>query len=160
MAFTPVTPTTTLYAWGQVRWRTNALSHTGRVTPGMVVGLSALDIEQGWFPVEVYNASGVQKILDLFQNKAATGIYEVTLDEILDDSASFIGKVTDVELCQAYPAGTKGWQHLAAKALVQEVKLDPKFTGNERTMKTYRVTPKNETLATATFAFTNDWTPT
>lgn len=144
--------------YGRVRFRVKALTHSTRVEPGVVMAIGQIDFEKKFHEEKIFNASGVRQLQALYQIDAASGVVELEIEEIGDDTASWQGAQTDVELVQTFPQGTTvGWQYLAAKARVEIIGLAPNVDGG-MTRQKIRITPYNDS-GTALFTFTDAWTP-
>jgi hypothetical protein len=158
MAFPAQVVDVTKVGSGHVRCRLNSNSTSPAPTVvGRVASVDKIDFTQGKFEHMAYNADGTAQIAAVFQNKVASGIVELTLDEVADvDATTIFGFKTDVDLVQAFPKNSsKGWRVLYPKAFVEPLDLNPAFD-KETTLK-IRITPYNDP-GTAPYTFDNNYT--
>lgn len=166
MAFLGSVPTATLKGYGRVRFRVKALSHSTRIEPFVVKTVNDIDVEKKFFEEKVFDASGIEQLQALYQIAHGTGIFELEGEEMASSGlpgapesgiTSWTGNQTDVELCQPFPQGTKGWQYLAATANVQIVRVMPGVNGPMSRIRV-RVVPY-AAAGSNVYTFTKNWTP-
>jgi hypothetical protein len=158
MAFPSQTVDTTKIGSGHVRLRLNSNSTNPVPTVvARVASVDKIDFAQGTYEHMAYNADGTSQVAAIFQNKAASGKVELTLDQVQDvDASTLFGFKTDVDLTQAFPKNSsKGWRVLYPKALVEPVDLVPSF--DKPTTLKIRITPYNDP-GTAAYSFNDDYT--